>query len=129
MAFGFDLVKHAVNLPIGADDKCRAFDAHHFVAIHVLFFHHSEGIADFFVHVRQKRVGQVVLLLKFLLPGWRIGGNPKDDRPGFLQLLVCVAEPARFDSSTGRIGLGEEEQHHGFAAKVLQRHLLSVLVR
>jgi hypothetical protein len=41
-----------------------------------------------------------------------VGRNAKHDRTGLLNLLVCVAEPARFYRSTRSVGLGKEKQHN-----------------
>jgi hypothetical protein len=45
-----------------------------------------------------------------------------------LDLGECVAEPARLNRSTWRVGLGEKEQDHVFAAKILQRDCLSLFI-
>jgi len=125
----FHFVKHVGNLSVRADDKGSALYPHHLLAIHVLLFHDAESVGHLLVGVRKQGVGQVVLLLELFLPLRRIGGDAQNHGPGFLQLTVCVAEPARFDGSTGGVRLGKEEQHHGPAPKILQRHHLAVLVR
>ena len=70
----------------------------------------------------------MVLVLELLLSLRTIGRDAQDDSSRFLQLLVCVAEPARLNGSTGSIGFRKEEQHHGLAAKIFQGKVLSVLV-
>src|SRR5690348_12928231 len=47
VAFGFDLGEDVRDAAVGTYDESSAFDAHHFLAIHILFFHDSEGIRDF----------------------------------------------------------------------------------
>ncbi len=42
---------------------------------------------------------------------------------------MCVAEPARFIRSTGRVGLGVEEQHYGLTSELFERNGVSVFVR
>src|SRR5712692_11486361 len=71
----------------------------------------------------------MILILKFLLRLRRVCRNSQNYRPGVLQFFIRVAEPARFNGSTGSIGFGKEEQHHRLAAKVLQRDVFPVLVR
>jgi hypothetical protein len=46
-----------------------------------------------------------------------IGGDAVDECPGLADLVECVAEPARLDRSTRRVGLRIEEQHDVFAAQ------------
>jgi hypothetical protein len=41
-----------------------------------------------------------------------VGGNTQHYSSGPLDLGECVAEPARLNRSTGRVGLGIEKQHH-----------------
>jgi hypothetical protein len=45
-----------------------------------------------------------------------------------LDFLECVAEPARFNRSTGRIGFGVKEQDHVLAAIVLQGNCFSLFI-
>jgi hypothetical protein len=45
-----------------------------------------------------------------------------------LYLFECVAEPARLNRSTGRVGFGIEEQDHVLAAIVLQRNCFSLFI-
>ena len=70
----------------------------------------------------------MVFFLELLLRLRTIGRYAKDDSPRFLQLFVCVAEPARLNGSTGSIGFRKEEQHHRLAAEIFQGDVLSVLV-
>jgi len=67
VAVGFHVIEDVGDLAVGADDKSCARDAHHFLAVHVLFFDHPESIANFLVGVGKQGVGQLVLVLKFLL--------------------------------------------------------------
>ena len=42
--------------------------------------------------------------------------------------MECVAEPARFKRSTGRVRFGIEEQHQVLAAKILKRDFFTVFI-
>ena len=103
-----------------ADHKRRPLNPHIFLAIHALLFHHAVLIAYGLVHIRQQRIRQVVFFLEFLLGRRLVGRNPQHYGAGFLDLCECVAEPARLNRSTGRVGLGEEEQNYIFSAIVFQ---------
>ena len=128
MALGLDLGKDVGDAAVGADNERGTLDAHHFVAVHVLFFDHAEGLTDLLVGVGEQGVGQVVLSLELFLLVGRISGDAQNDRPGFLQFFVRVAEPARFNGSTRGIGFRIEEEDYGLPAKILERELLSVFV-
>ena len=129
MTVGLHVVEHVTDGAIRADNESRARDPLHFLAVHILFFDHAEFIADFFVGVAEKGVGQVVLLLELLLRFGIVGGDAENYGPGGLQLLIGFAEPASFDGSAGSIGFGKEEENDGLAAELFQRDGVSVLVR
>jgi len=129
VAFCFYFVEHANNLAVGADDERCALDAHYLLAIHVLFFDHPECIGDFLIHVGEQGIGQIVFILEFTLLVRRVGGDSQDHCAGFLQLAVCVAEPARFNGSARSVGLGIEEQHYRLPAQIFQFNRVAVLVR
>ena len=129
MTFRFHLVEDMGDLAIGSDDEGGALDAHHRLAIHILFLHDAEGVGHLLVFIGQQGIGQLVFFLELFLPVRGIGGDTEDDGAGLLQLAVCVAEPARFYGSTRGIGLGIEEEDHGFAAQRFERHHVAVLVR
>ena len=63
----------------------------------------------FLVGIGEKCVRQVILLLELLLFFRCVGRDAQHHGTGLLYLFECVAEPARFYRSTGRVGLGEEE--------------------
>jgi hypothetical protein len=118
--FSFDVVEDVRDFSLPIDDKSRTRDSFYLFPIHIFFFDYAEGFTDFLVRIRQQRVRQLILILKFLLGLRRIGGDTQDYGTGFLQLFVCVAEPARFNGSAGSVGLGKEEENDGLAAKILQ---------
>jgi hypothetical protein len=119
VAFGFYFREDVGDLALSVDDEGGAFDAHHFLPVHILLFDHAEGVADCLVGVSEKRIGKVVFLFELFLFGGGVGGDAENDGAGILDLLECVAEPARFYGSTGGVGLGIEEQNHVLTAKIL----------
>jgi hypothetical protein len=118
MLIWFQTGQHGGNPAFRADHKSRPFDPHVFLAVHALFLHYAVLVADGLVFIRQQRIRQVVFLFEFLLGRGLIGGNAQHHGPGLLDLGECVAEPARLNRSTRRVGLGKEEQHHVLAAIV-----------
>ena len=102
------------------DHKRGPLNAHVLVAIHAFFFEHVEFFGSFFVHVGQQGVRQIVFFLEFFLCRRLIGRNAQHYGAGFLYLLECVAEPARFCCSTGGIGLGIEKQDHTLSEVIFQ---------
>src|SRR5438270_2690865 len=110
MTVWLHLGKNLCNLSVWADQKRGPFNAHHLLAIHILFLDNAKGIANGLITVGDQVIGQVILLFELLLGGWLISGDAEHHGPGFLYLLECVAEPARFYGSTGGISLGIEEQ-------------------
>jgi len=119
VAFGFYFREDVGDLALSVDDEGGAFDAHNFLPVHVLLFDHAKGVADCFVGVSEKRIGKIVFFFELLLLGGSVGGDAENDGAGLLDLLECVAEPARFYGSTGGVGLGIEEQNHVLTAKIL----------
>ena len=67
-------------------------------------------------------------LFELLLSGRLIGGNAEYNGAGSLDFLECVAEPARFNRSTGCVGLGVKEQDHVLPAIVLQRDWFTLFI-
>jgi hypothetical protein len=118
VAFGFYFREDVGDLALSVDDEGGAFDAHYFLPVHVLLFDHAEGVADGLVGVGEKRIRKIVFLFELLLFGGGVGGDAENNGAGLLDLLECVAEPARFYGSTGGVGLGIEEQNHVLTAKI-----------
>jgi hypothetical protein len=121
-------VEDSADLALRADHKRSPVYPHIFLAIHTFFFHHSIQIADGLVHIRQKRIGEIVFFFKLLLGRGFIGGDAEYNGSRFLYLFECVAEPARFNRSTGRVGFGIKEHDHVLAAIVLQRNCFSLFI-
>src|SRR5271166_1729328 len=67
VAFRLYLGKDVLDLAIWSDNKSGPDDAHDFLAVHVLFLEHAEGVGDFFVGVGEEREPQLEFLLKLLL--------------------------------------------------------------
>ena len=118
MLVWFQAGQHGGNPAFRADHERGPFDSHIFLAVHAFFLHHAVLIADGLVFIGQQGIGQVIFFFKFLLGRGLVGGNTQHNGPCFLYLGKCVAEPARLNRSTGRVGLGIEKQHHVFAAIV-----------
>ena len=128
MLFRLHSIDDAGNLSFWADYERRPVNAHIFLAVKALFFKDVELLGDRFVHVGQQRVGKVVFLFEFFLRRRGVGGDAEDHRAGALNLLECVAEPARLYRSTRRVGLREEEQDHVLAAIILEGDRLALFV-
>lgn len=116
VTLGLDLGEHVRDPTLRINEERGAFDAHNLLAIHVLLFDHIEGLSHLLVRVGEQRERQVILLLKLLQRCGLIGRNAQNYRAGFLYLAVCVAEPARLDSSPWRVSFGEEVHHHVLSA-------------
>jgi len=128
MALGLYLLENMLDPPVRTDDERRPRNAHYFLSIHILFFHHAESLGDFLVRIREKGEGQIELFLKFLLRLRGIGRYAKQHGARLLHLLVCVAEPASLNGSARSVGAGIKVQNDGLAAQVFQRDFFSVLV-
>ena len=109
MALGLHFGKNADDLAVGADYECGALNAHHFLAVHIFFFHYAVGTRDLFTRIGKQGVREIVFFLEFLLLVGRVPRNAQDYGAGLLQFFVCVAEPARFNCSAGGIGFRKEK--------------------
>jgi hypothetical protein len=121
--------KDSGNPAFRADDEGCAVDPHIFLAVHALFLHHAILVADGLVFIGQQGIGQIVFFFEFLLGRGLVGGDAENSRTGPLDFLECVAEPARFNRSTWRVGLGIKEQDQVLAAIILQCDCLSLFIR
>ena len=128
MAIRLHILKDLGDLAFVVDQEGGAGDPFHLLLIHIFFFDHAEGFADFFVGVGEQVVGKLVLFLKFLLRSRSIGGNAQNGKPGLLQFCIGVAEPARFYGSTGRVSFWVEEEDDVLAAKLLKRDGVLVFI-
>ena len=75
MALGLHFGKNASNLAVGADYECGALNAHHFLAVHIFFFHYAVGTRDLFARIGKQGVREIVFFLEFLL---LVGGVPRN---------------------------------------------------
>jgi hypothetical protein len=128
VALGLHLCKNMLDLAIRPNNESGAGNAHHFLAIHILFLQDSIGFGDLLVGIGEQVKGQLVFVLKLFLCFGRVRRNPNDEGTGLLNLLVRVAEPARFDGSAGSVGPRKEIQNDGLSAHLIQRDMLFVLV-
>ena len=120
MAVGLHVLEDMLDLPFGPDEEGRPRNPHHLPAVHVLLFDHVELVGDLFFVVGKKRVRELLFFFKLLLGRRFIRRDAENYQAGFLQLCVCIAEPASLNGSTRRIRLGIEEQHHRLAPELLQ---------
>ena len=128
MSVGLHFLEDVRDIALGTDEESGSLDAHYFFAVHVLFFEDVELLGNVFVGVGEQGVGQVVFFLELLLSRRSVGRNAEYDESGLLKFAICVAEPARFYGSTGRVGSRIEEQNHVLPTKLLERNRVSVLV-
>jgi len=128
MSLGFYPGEDSGDLALRSDQKCCALNAHGFLAVHVLLFDHVIQFAYFPVGIAQQGKGQIVFVFELFLLFRGVGGKAQDYRAGLLNLVVCVAEPARFNGSTRGIRLGEKVQDHVSATIILQGDLVAILV-
>ena len=129
MLIRFQSVEHGGDFAFRADHERSAVYPHIFLAVHALFLHHAVLVADGLVFIGQQRIREIVLLLELLLGRGFVGGDAEYNRTGPLDFLECVAEPARFNRSTWRVGFGVKEKDHVLAAIILQRDCLSLFIR
>ena len=115
--------------PFAINYKRGALDAHHLFAIHILLFENPKSGNYLLLWISQQGIGQIVLLLEFLLRLRRIGRYAEHACSGLLYLLECVAEPARLNRSARSICFRKEEEHHGFSFKIFKRDLLALLIQ
>jgi hypothetical protein len=125
----FKAAEDACDFAFGVDHERGSFDAHILLAVHALFLEHVKFFDHGLVFVGQQGIRQVVLFFEFLLGGDLIGGDAEYNGSSLLDFLECVAEPARFYGSTGRVGLGIKKQDHILAAIVFQRDGLALFIR
>ena len=116
------------DLSFRADHERSAFNTHVFAPVETLFLQYAKLFGHAFIFIGQQRVRKIVFFLELFLSGRFVAGNAKHHCAGALNLLECVAEPARFYRSTGRIGFGKEEQDKVLAAIVFERNFLAVLI-
>src|SRR5581483_5633721 len=76
----------------------------------------------------QKHEGERVLLLEFFQRSGRIRRGCQDNRSGAAKLVMSVTKLGRFHGSTRSVGFGKKVEDDGFAAEVLQRNVLPILI-
>ena len=128
MAFGLHLGKDVLNLAVVADDESGPGNAHDFLSVHILLLPDSKGLGGFLVGIGEQGEGKAVLVLEFLLCLRRVGRNSEDDRAGFLNLLVGIAEPASFYGSAGSVGTRKEIEDDGLAPQIFKGEFFAVLI-
>jgi hypothetical protein len=110
-----DLLKGVHNVTFGIDQKAHAVNADVLFAVHGLLFENSIGFAHLFINIGEQVEREAVFVFELLLFGDRVGGDAIDYGTDGLDTFECVAEPARFNGSTGGVRLRVEEQHRPLA--------------
>ena len=72
VAFGFHVVENLRDLAV-FDNERGTRDAHHHLAVHVLFLHHSVLVGDVLVGVGEQREVEFELLFEFCLSFGGVG--------------------------------------------------------
>lgn len=67
------LVKDVLDLSVGTNDERHPRNPFEDSSVHALVFDHAESVTDFLIDIGQQGIGKVVLLLKLLLFGDRVG--------------------------------------------------------
>ena len=88
MSLRLHFLENVLDFSIWPNNERRPRHAHHLLAIHVLFLHHSEGLGNFLLGVSEEGEGQVLFFLKFLLRFWRVGRDAKQHGAGLLNLFI-----------------------------------------
>ena len=69
-----------------------------------------------------------MFFLEFLLRGGLIGRDAEYSGSGLLDLLECVAEPARLQRSAGSIRLGKEKKDHVLAPVIFESYRFAFFI-
>ena len=129
MPLRLDLFENVLDLSVWTDEERGPGDAHHLLAVHVLLDQHTVSDGYLFLGIGQQGERQALLVGEFFLRRRGIRGDAKQHGACLLNLFICVAEPASFYRSTGRVRPGIEKKNHGFAAQVFESYFFAVLVR
>ena len=103
MAFGLHIIEDLRDLPV-LDHKSCPRHAHHLLAVHILFFHDTVLIGDFFIGVGQQGEIEIELFLELRLGLRGVGRNAENGDALLRELLRRIAKFAGFDGAAGRIG-------------------------
>ena len=128
MLIRFDAGDNRSNFSSRIDHERGALNAHILAAVKTFFLEHAKLVRDALVFIGQERIGQIEFLFEFLLCGRLVPGDAQHYCAGSLDFLECVAEPARFQRSTGRVRLRIEEQDQVLAAKICERDFLAIFI-
>jgi hypothetical protein len=90
--FGVDVGRYffedVLDFAVRADYERGASNAHHFLAIHILFLKNTEGDGDFFVGIGQQGERQGFFVSEFFLRRGLIRGYAKQHGAGLLNLFI-----------------------------------------
>jgi hypothetical protein len=118
--FGLDAGDDGVDLTLRTNHKRGSLDPQVFSAIHALFLENPKLFSDSLVYVGQERKRKLVGVSEFLLRGGLVRGDAQHLGASAVNLLVCVAEPARLIGSTRGIGFGIEKQDQGLSTIIFE---------
>src|ERR1700744_2516668 len=110
MAFWLYFGKDFDEALIGADQKRRPLDSHHFLAIHVLFFQDTKLIRNRFVYISKERIREIILFAELLLGFRCVARDAKDHGPCVLDLPELIAKATGLDGAAGGVGFRIEEE-------------------
>src|SRR5438034_7278625 len=105
---------------VGVDQKGRSLDSPDLSAVHVLHLDHAELLAKLLVLVGDELEGKLHLGLEVLVRLQAVARNADDQRAGFLEFLVQVAELRALHRAPGRVVLGIEIKDYRPAAALRQ---------
>jgi len=108
VALGFHLVEDFFDGAVSADQKSRALDAQHFIAVHVFLFQNAIGLGGLLVHVAEKNEWEPVLFFEACLCARRIRRDAQNDSAFLFEFLDGVTKLVRFLGSTRRVGPREK---------------------
>jgi hypothetical protein len=82
------VLEDMLDLALRSDHKGGPGHPPDFLPVHVLLFHDAKGLGHVLVDVSQQGERETLLLLKFLLGFWGIGGDPKQHGARLLNLFI-----------------------------------------
>ena len=128
MSVGLDVFEHVADVAVGTDQEGSTRNPNHRFAVHILFFQDFELCGNLFFRIGEQGVRKFVLFLEVFLCRGSVGRDAEYYQAGLLEFYIGVAEPARFNRSTGSVGLGIKEKHNVLPAELFQRNAFAVLV-
>ncbi len=129
MAIDLYLAPDPGQVAFGVDQEGRPLDPPELLAIHVLFFPNTVGLADVVVFVRQKRDAQFLLGAEFGVRVETVFRQAEHMRPGGVELGPCGGKADGFLGAARRVVARIEEQHHRRALQRRQGDRVTIVAR